>query len=122
LNPDLIYTLIIVGGALLWPIVKLLTQVAYERFKQQLPANQQDMLDRFAQMAVRGVEQGTSNIKGEQKKAMAMDIVKRLLLAAKLPLPNMVILSAAIEAAVLMMDRQQKSYRLYASNISGSLP
>jgi hypothetical protein len=38
-----------------------------------------------------------------------MDIVKRLLLAAKLPLPNMVILSAAIEAAVLMMDRQQKS-------------
>lgn len=106
MSQDLPY--IIVVAAILWHLVKLLTQIIYKRFEHRLPASQQEMLERYAKMAVRYVEQGTTNIKGDAKKAVALDIIKKLLLSAKLPIPNMAILSAAIEAAVLVLNRDQQ--------------
>lgn len=108
MNPDTIYYIIIVGGALLWPLVKLLAQSVYTRFESRLPANQQDMLERYAKMAVQYVEQSVL-ADGHEKKNRAIDLTQKLLLAAKLPIPNMAILNAAIEAAVLVLNREKQS-------------
>jgi LL-H family phage holin len=109
LNPDLIYTLIIVGGALLWPIVKLLTQSVYTRFEQKLPANVQALLEQYAAMAVRAAEQQLGGRRGMSKKELAGTTIQALLRSAELPEADDDMLNAAIENAVWLMKQQQKS-------------
>jgi hypothetical protein len=107
MNIDSIYTLIIVG-ALLWPIVKVLAQSVYTRFEQRLPANVHALLEQYAAMAVRAAEQQLGDKTGNSKKQMAIAAIQTFLRSAELPEADDSTLNAAVEAAVWLMNREQQ--------------
>lgn len=121
MSADHITYLVLAGSALLWPLVKLLAQVVYKRFESRLPANINAAIKDYATMAVRSVEQMSTSqsfarhathnnrdIKSDVKKEMAVDTIRGLLKAAKLPCPDSGVLSSAIEEAVYLLNREQR--------------
>jgi LL-H family phage holin len=84
--------------------VIIMTPYTLHWLEQYLPEKQRAALDQFAKYAVQKVEQ---KFKGNslQKKDMAVYIVESCFKAAKLPVPDLVLIDAAIESFVFEMNQ-----------------
>lgn len=92
-------TIILIAWPLLWhlayPIGKLL--------EHKLPSRQREVLEQFASIAVRNVEQVSMNSSNAAKKQVAMSLLVQLFRGFHIPLPPEEILDGAIEATVYML-------------------
>jgi LL-H family phage holin len=91
---------------LLLPFLTALAVWCLRHFEKYLPAKQVQVLNQFAKYAVQKVEQsftGTST----QKKEQAIRIVANLFTAAKLPIPAMELIDAALESFVYELNQFQ---------------
>jgi hypothetical protein len=78
-----------------------------KRLVNDLPATKHTLLEQLARTAVQYVEQKYKTSTSQEKKDFALAAIKTLLLAARLPLPNLVILDLVIEAAVYLLNQEQ---------------
>jgi len=91
-----------------WPLAWHLMAPVAQYIIQRFPTGQFAALRDFAEMAVKQVEQQHKNLSGEAKKQIAMRLVIRLFKAFKRPLPPEDIVSAAIEAIVMILPKSGK--------------
>ena len=74
---------------------------------QRLPEKQRAALDQFAKYAVYKVEQQYSHFSNSQKKAYAETVIENCFRAARLPIPDYVLIDASIEYFVYVMKQFQ---------------
>ncbi len=92
---------------LLLPIFIAVSLYCYKAIEQNLPEKQRAALTEITRMAVYSVEQQYSSVDSEHKKNAAVNMVGNIFRAFKLPIPEMYIISAAIEACILEMNMFQ---------------
>lgn len=83
---------------ILFVFIMLLTPYILFLLLQRLPDKRRQALDQFAKYAVQKVEQQYSHMSSAQKRAYAETVIEHCFTAARLPIPDYILIDAAIES------------------------
>jgi hypothetical protein len=105
----------------LLPFSVALAVYMYRVVDQRLPDKQRQALDQFVNMAVRAIWWLNGVQTDAQKEQLAIDAVKDLFIAFRLPVPNDAVIKVAVDAAILVI-KQLSEQSLSEQSTRTSLP
>jgi len=88
----------------LWPFIVLLAAWIFRKLEQRLPEKQAAALNQYAKYAVQKIEQQLTGTSSEKKNS-AISLVIDLFKGARLPIPAMQLIDAAIESFVYELNQ-----------------
>ena len=108
----------------LMPVLVALCAWLYQWSMQRLPERQRASLEQFARIATSKIEQVFPTAGSANKKQLATGLVEDLFKSFHLPTPDPRVIDAAIESAVLAINRMQDSKTSIAGDglLSPSMP